>query len=100
GHAPAPTQPGRAGETHHRPTPALARTHHQQQGPQTPAAHPDRRHHAAPRNQPHPSTYLDPLAHRFLRPTPRRPATATPPPPRPPPPPTRPTPPHHPNPPT
>ena len=43
-------EPGRARETGRRPARALAGAHHQQQGPQTAAAHPDRRHHPAPRD--------------------------------------------------
>ena len=39
------------GETRRRPVRALARIHHQQQGPQTAAAHPDRRRHPAPRTR-------------------------------------------------
>ena len=72
--AAAAAQPGRAGEARLRPARPLARRHHQRQGPQAAAAHPDRRRHHAARARPRQSTDRDPLAHRRHRRTHRRPA--------------------------
>ena len=77
GRPPAASPAGRAGEPGRRPARTLAGTHHQQQGPQTAAAHPDRRCHPAPRNRHRQGTDRDPLAHRRHRGTRRGPAAAT-----------------------
>ena len=74
GHAAAAAQPGRAGETRRRPARPVARAHHQRQGPQTAAAHPDRRRHRAARARPGQGPDRDPLAHRRHRRAHRRPA--------------------------
>ena len=71
---PLAARPGGAGETRRRPARALARARHQQQGPQAAAAHPDRRHHPAPRAATRPGAHRDPLAHRRHRRTCHRPA--------------------------
>jgi DNA invertase Pin-like site-specific DNA recombinase len=67
GHIAAAARAGGAGETRPRPTRALARAHHQQQGPQTAAAHRDLRHHPAPRTRPWQGPDRYPLAHRGIR---------------------------------
>ena len=65
--AAAPARPGRARTVGRRPAAAVVRTDHQQQGPKTPAAHPDRRHHPAPRTRSGQGADRDPLAHRRHR---------------------------------
>ena len=67
GHTAAAARAGGARETRRRPARALACGHHQQQGPQTAAAHRDRRHHPAPRTRPRQGPDRDPLAHRGIR---------------------------------
>ena len=77
GHTAAPAQPRRAGETRWRPARPLARRHHQRQGPQAAAAHPDRRRHDAARARPEQSTDRGPLAHRRRQRTHHGPAVAS-----------------------
>ena len=63
-----PPLPGRPAWRNSPPTcPGSARAHHQQQGPQTAAAHRDRRYHPAPRTRTRPGADRDPLAHRRIR---------------------------------
>ena len=59
-----------------RDLPRLWRAHHHRPGPQAAAAHPDRRHHRAPRTRRAKLRHRDPLAHRRHRRDHHRPAPA------------------------